>query len=193
MKRILVFIMVFVSLSAFAQELTKEKIDLAYQETLNNLDDYKRVLIVDTVQEGVIDTIFYYINDKTIKFINHVSVSGGLAMVEGRSQNEFFYFEGNLVLIRYYSRSDNLEYGNSDKSTTEVSEQLSYLKRNGECLIQYYPREAEGSRLTFMKNLEKTPLKVRDCMYFSPDTDESGDKYIKKLIEKHPEYNYLLE
>ena len=185
--------MVFVSLSAFAQELTKEKIDLAYQETLNNLDDYKRVLIVDTVQEGVIDTIFYYINDKTIKFINHVSVSGGLAMVEGRSQNEFFYFEGNLVLIRYYSRSDNLEYGNSDKSTTEVSEQLSYLKRNGECLIQYYPREAEGSRLTFMKNLEKTPLKVRDCMYFSPDTDESGDKYIKKLIEKHPEYNYLLE
>src|SRR6056297_717782 len=190
MKRIVVFVMVFISLSALSQELTKEKIDSAYQETLNNLDKYKQVLIVDTVQEGVIDTVFYYIKNKTIKFINHVSVSGGLAMVEGRSQNDFFYFKGKLVLIRYYSRSDHLEYGNTNKSTTEVSEQLTYLKSNGECLIQYYPREAEGTRLTFKENLEKTPLKVRDCMYFSPDTDESGDKYIKKLVEKHPEYNY---
>lgn len=193
MKRIMIFIIGFVSLSAFAQELTKDKIDKEYQETLRNLDNYKQVFIVDTVQEGVIDTVFYYINDKTIKFINHVSVSGGLAMVEGRSQNEFFYFEGSLVIIRYYSRSDNLEYGNSDKSTTEVSEQLTYLKRNGECLIQYYAREAEGTRLTFMENLERTPFKVRDCMYFAPDTDESGNKYIEKLVEKYPEYSYLLE
>ena len=68
-----------------------------------------------------------------------------------------------------------------------------YLKSNGECLIQYYPRKAEGTRLTFMENLEKTPLKVRDCIYFSPDTNESGNKYIEKLVEKYPEYSYLLE
>ena len=113
MKKLLVFVIVFVSLSAFSQELTKGKIDSEYQETLKNLDIYKQVLIVDTIQEGTIDTVFYYINNKMIKYINHVSVSGGLAMVEGRSQDVFFYIEGNLVLKRYFARSDRLEYGNS--------------------------------------------------------------------------------
>lgn len=193
MKRILVFIIGLVPLSAFAQELTKEKIDSAYQETLNNLDKYKQVLIVDTVQEGVVDSTFFYFKNSKIKFIHNLSSSGGLAMIESYIHHEYFYLDSKLVLIRYFGRWDNLEYGNSDKSTTEVSEQLTYLKSNGECLIQYYPREAEGTRLTFMENLKQTPFKVRDCMYFSPDTDESGNKYIEKLIEKYPEYSYLLE
>ena len=193
MKNIFILIIVCSSQNIFGQELTKEKIDLEYLETLNNLDNYYQLFIVDTIQEGTVDTIFYYFKDNQIKYINHLSISGGLAMIEGRSQDELFFIDDNLVFMRYFSRSDRLEYGNSDKSTTAVSEHLTYLKSNGECLIQYYPRKAEGTRLTFMENLEKTPLKVRDCMYFSPDTNKSGNKYIEKLVEKYPECRYLLE
>lgn len=193
MKRILVFVMVFISLSAFSQKLTKEKIDSAYQETLNNLDDYKRVLIVDTIQKGTVDTTFFYFKNDKIKYIHNLRCTGGLAMIESYIHHEYFFLDNNLVFIRYFGQWNRLEHGTSDQSTTSVTEQLTYLKRNGECLIQYYPRKAEGTRLTFMDNLKNTPLKVRDCMYFSPDTDESADKYIKKLIEKHPEYSYLLE
>ena len=193
MKRIIFLAMIFSSLMTYGQELTKEKIGLAYQEILDNLDNHKQILIVDTIQEGAVDTIFYYFKDNRIRYIHHLSSSGGLAMIESYIHHEYFYIENNLVLIKYFGRWDNLEYGNSDKSTTSVSEALVYIKSNGECLIQYYPREAEGTRLTFMENLKKTPLKVRDCMYFSPDTKKDGDKYIKKLIETYPEYNYLLE
>ena len=190
MKRITFLIMICISLMSFGQELTKDKIDLEYEKTLENLNNYKQLLVVDTVQEGVVDTTFFYLKNDKIKYIQHLSVSGGLAMIEGRSSEEFLYIEDNLVFKRYYSRSDHLEYGISDSSTTEASEQFTYLKSNGECLIQYYPREAEGTRLTFLENLKKTPLKVRDCMYFSPDTKKDGEKYLKKLIDKYPEYNH---
>jgi hypothetical protein len=181
MKHILSMLTLIFSLSAFTQNnITVEQIKKEYNNAINDTSQLKRKVSSSIIEPGVLDTVKVFYHDNQVRYIYYHRYIGGLTSVDDHFFIELFYKEGKLVFVRTLLKWDYYDKGFTPESKSKVEEQLGYLDLNGECLKYYEEREATGTRVTVMEELQKIPLEEKDCMYCSYDGNE-GEKYLQKL------------
>lgn len=190
----LIFIFFFTfSLTVSGQNLkTKNEIDSLYIGFLNNKTNYKVLQIIERYGDGNIDSISYFFNDKKLVLINVHSATIGISSTDYHVFTDILIYNNKMIFLKQLARTDEFDKGFTNESRSKIEEQISYLNLNSKCIFFSKPRNAEGNRVTVYTNLSNQPFVSYDCMY-CPFSGNEGNEYVLKLIEKYPEYQYLLQ
>lgn len=146
---------------------SKEYIDSLNKKVILNMDNYNCCLHTEIVEEGEIDSIWFYSdrNDNLI-YIHSMRYLGSIHNAEDFAFTDLLLDKEKVIFMRSWGYLN--EYKNSEKVVVKISENIrSYYKYSGESILCHEMREAEGPYALRDSLLNSVPLKPKsgwlDC------------------------------
>lgn len=181
---LLLYIMIFDS-----QGQSKDYIDSLNNKIQKNLNSYDVCLYTNLIEEGVIDSIWFYSDNlENLLFIHSLRYQGSLHNAEDFSFENVLIDSGKAIYLRSWGYFiENPNKIDPNKSIVIASESTrSYYNYTGESILCHDMREVEGLYKLKDSLLNSIPLKPKsgwlDCMDRSDKMIENN--YIK-IFESH--------